>query len=581
MKKFLLPLFLVCLIFSAMAQAPDKMSYQTVIRDLNNTLLVNQPVKVKISLLQGSSTGSAVYVETQSKSTNGNGLLSLEIGSGSAVSGSISGINWSNGPYFIKSETDPNGGSNYTISGTTQMLSVPYALHAKSAGSVLNPEWTETNGNVYRSTGYVGIGTSNPEYPLQISWSGQSGAQNETRGISVYTQGQNTNGSYLNQGIFSQYNSDVTGGRSIWGVASGNNFGVGVVGESDVRATSQGVSGYSLSKTGDANNKTGVLGWARGAWDGSGAGTGNHYGVYGLSEGSSGQESFGVLGRAQSAATNNYGACGLSFGSGTRNFGLNGESYGKGNINIGVAGFGRSSKGSLNVGVYGASIQDSATTTYGVFAENTTSSILSYQTALFAHAANNPKQNFSVDGTSDSPVGDSYGITGWAYGANKNYAVYGYTSGGTTAYAGFFDGNLHYTGALTTPSDRRLKSDIKPMVNALSALAKINPVTYTFKKDMVENLHLDNKPQFGFIAQELESVFPDLVKEEKAPVFKVTSETNEAGMTISKKELEKYEEYKAINYVGLIPVLTKAIQEQQEMIQKLQNRIKVLEDQRK
>ena len=98
---------------------------------------------------------------------------------------------------------------------------------------------------------------------------------------------------------------------------------------------------------------------------------------------------------------------------------------------------------------------------------------------------------------------------------------------------------------------------------------------------MVENLHLDNKPQFGFIAQELESVFPDLVKEEKAPVFKVTSETNEAGMTISKKELEKYEEYKAINYVGLIPVLTKAIQEQQEMIQKLQNRIKVLEDQRK
>lgn len=119
----------------AFAQAPEKMSYQAVVRNTTNNLVTNQPVGMQISILQGSATGTAVYVETQTPTSNANGLVSLEIGGGSVVSGNMATINWANGPYFIKTETDPTGGSSYTITGTSQLLSTPYALYAKTSGS--------------------------------------------------------------------------------------------------------------------------------------------------------------------------------------------------------------------------------------------------------------------------------------------------------------------------------------------------------------------------------------------------------------------------------------------------------------
>ena len=119
----------------AFAQAPEKMSYQAVVRNTTNNLVTNQPVGMQISILQGSATGTAVYVETQTPTSNANGLVSLEIGGGSVVSGNMATINWANGPYFIKTETDPTGGSTYTITGTSQLLSTPYALYAKTSGS--------------------------------------------------------------------------------------------------------------------------------------------------------------------------------------------------------------------------------------------------------------------------------------------------------------------------------------------------------------------------------------------------------------------------------------------------------------
>jgi len=90
---------------------------------------------MKISILQGSTTGTVEYAETQTPTTNANGLVSIEIGEGTVVAGIFSAIDWANGPYFIKTETDPTGGTSYTITGTSQLLSVPYALHAKTAES--------------------------------------------------------------------------------------------------------------------------------------------------------------------------------------------------------------------------------------------------------------------------------------------------------------------------------------------------------------------------------------------------------------------------------------------------------------
>ena len=125
-------LFLLLFVFNTVfAQAPQKMSYQAVIRNTSGNLIVDTPVGIKIAILQGSTSGTEVFSETHNPTTSSNGLASIEIGAGSPITGTFATINWGLGPFFIKTETDPTGGTNYTISGTSQLLSVPYALYAE------------------------------------------------------------------------------------------------------------------------------------------------------------------------------------------------------------------------------------------------------------------------------------------------------------------------------------------------------------------------------------------------------------------------------------------------------------------
>jgi hypothetical protein len=128
MRKIYSLLVAVFITVGAFAQSPQMMSYQAVIRDASNNLITSHAIGMRISILQTTSTGTPVYVETQTTSTNANGLANLQIGTGNVVSGTFAGINWANGPYFIKTETDPTGSTSYTITGTSQLLSVPYAL---------------------------------------------------------------------------------------------------------------------------------------------------------------------------------------------------------------------------------------------------------------------------------------------------------------------------------------------------------------------------------------------------------------------------------------------------------------------
>ncbi len=140
--------FLTCALSlsTAFAQTPQKMSYQAVVRNATNNLVSNQSVGMQISILQGEATGTTVYVEIQTITSNANGLVSLEIGTGTVVSGNFATIDWAIDTYFIKTETDPTGGSNYTITGTSQLMSVPYALHAKTAESIIGTvNYTETD----------------------------------------------------------------------------------------------------------------------------------------------------------------------------------------------------------------------------------------------------------------------------------------------------------------------------------------------------------------------------------------------------------------------------------------------------
>ena len=153
MKKLYTLLVAVFITASTFAQAPEKMSYQAVIRDATGNLISNQAVGIQISILQTTVEGTAVYVETQTPTTNTNGLLSLEIGTGTIVTGSFTAIDWSADSYFIKTETDPTGGTNYTITGTSQLLSVPYALYAKTSGNGAGPEGSGFNAVTHLQTG--------------------------------------------------------------------------------------------------------------------------------------------------------------------------------------------------------------------------------------------------------------------------------------------------------------------------------------------------------------------------------------------------------------------------------------------
>ena len=128
-----------------MAQAPQKMAYQSVLRNATNQIVANQSIGVKISIVEGALTGTTVYSETHTTTTNANGLFTLEAGGGTPITGTFSEINWGNGSHYIKSEIDVIGGTNYSLSGTMELLSVPYALYAATAGNSGTLSTLQTN----------------------------------------------------------------------------------------------------------------------------------------------------------------------------------------------------------------------------------------------------------------------------------------------------------------------------------------------------------------------------------------------------------------------------------------------------
>jgi hypothetical protein len=138
MKKFITLLAFFATTFSLYAQVPQAVCYQAVATDTRGNELVSQAIKVRLSILKGSSAGSEEWVETHSVTTDGFGLFDLTIGLGTRTGGAqtaFSGIKWGADKYYLKVEMDITGGTNYVLMGTNQMVSVPYALYAEKAGS--------------------------------------------------------------------------------------------------------------------------------------------------------------------------------------------------------------------------------------------------------------------------------------------------------------------------------------------------------------------------------------------------------------------------------------------------------------
>jgi hypothetical protein len=136
MKKiFTISIFAMLTLYN-FAQTPQSFQYQAVIRDASGTALVNQPVSFQISIISSSISGTVEYIETHSLSTNALGIVTLNIGNGTPITGLFTGINWGSSAHYLKVEADPTGGTSFLDLGTTQLLSVPYALYSEQAGNI-------------------------------------------------------------------------------------------------------------------------------------------------------------------------------------------------------------------------------------------------------------------------------------------------------------------------------------------------------------------------------------------------------------------------------------------------------------
>ena len=150
MKKLILLLITIATIsFSSFGQAPGGFKYQAVVRDAGGVTLKNQAVGMRLSIQQGSIGGTAIYTETFAPTTNAYGLVNLEIGSGTTTD-DFSTISWANGPYFMETAVDITGGTSYAVMGTSELLSVPYALHAKTAEKLTNDVCDLAIGDTYQ-----------------------------------------------------------------------------------------------------------------------------------------------------------------------------------------------------------------------------------------------------------------------------------------------------------------------------------------------------------------------------------------------------------------------------------------------
>jgi len=148
-------------------KTPQKMSYQAVIRNSADSLLISTPVGMRISLVQGTPSGTVVFSETQTATTNTNGLVSLQIGMGTVVTGTFACINWAAGPYYVKTETDLAGGTNYTIISSNEIQSVPYALFSENG---IAPGTVAGEMNYWNGTAWVTVAPGSYANPQTLTF---------------------------------------------------------------------------------------------------------------------------------------------------------------------------------------------------------------------------------------------------------------------------------------------------------------------------------------------------------------------------------------------------------------------------
>ena len=246
MKNISLIFFVLLYSAVAFAQAPSLFNYQGVARDLSGDPIIDKKISLRISILAGSATGTSSYEETHDVLTNNLGLFAIQIGDGMVQSGNFSLIAWGNNSHFLQIEMDESGGDNFQIIGTSQLMSVPYALHAKNGS-----QWVDVNNGIQYSD-KVNIGDLGPsflDYDLNIrrKIDGTLGLQvlnEEETGRSLLLLGQGNLGRYFYMAYTgSNWNAQFSAFRPSAGILyTGGDNGISVIAEKgDITFTTGGL----------------------------------------------------------------------------------------------------------------------------------------------------------------------------------------------------------------------------------------------------------------------------------------------------------------------------------------------------
>jgi hypothetical protein len=474
-------------LFTAHAQSPQKMSYQAVIRNASNALITDQAIGLRVSILQGSATGTEVYKEifNPNPQTNVNGLVTVEIGTGTPLTGTFSGIDWANGPYFIKTETDPTGGTNYTITGTSQLISVPYALYAENSG---NAGWGLLgNSGTNANTNFIGT-TDNQDLVFKRNniKAGRIGSNSTSFGSGALNS-QTTGINNTANGVDALY-SNTTG-----------NFNT-ATGYKALRANTTGFDNTANGYTALYSNTTGESNTANGT---------------------------------AALYFNTTGGYNTATGLGALIFNTTGDN--------------NTANGYKSLYFNSSGVSNTANG-YTALYSNTTGN---YNTA-------NGQSALYYNTTGDNNTGDGYRALSNLTTGNNNIGI-GYdaqvpsATGSNQVRIG--NGAITYAGinvAWSITSDRRHKEQIQTSGLGLDFIKALHPVSYTRKNSK------DKKTEYGFIAQELETVLKEF------------GAANNGTITIDD------EGFYSVRYNDLLAPMVKAIQEQNQLIETQQKLIETL-----
>lgn len=617
MVKIYLNLFILLLSVAnfseTMAQAPEKISYQAVVRDAGGVLIKSSAVGFKFSIIQYSLTGSAVYEESQTITTNINGVATAIIGNGTIALGNINSINWADGPYFIKVETDPSGGTSYSISSTNQLLSVPYALYAKTSGrdSVIYAKHSGRDSVVYATTSgrdsvvyadYCGRDSvvyakySGRDSVVYAMFSGSTLADTiswKTKGNSGTNPDSNFIGTTDNKDIVFKRNKIFAGtlsdSNTAFGMNALNDTTTGLyntaIGINALKTNSSGSLNTAIGNKALNNNKTGGYNTAIG----TNAMDSNVNGSWNTAIG------FNALSRNKNGTDN------VAIGQ----YALGGNLTGNDNVGIGQSALGSTSTGSYNIALGYFAHRNNSSGNFNVaigseaLKNNLTGSgnvVLGMSAGILIRTGSN---NIGIgsstlynndSGSYNVALGANAGWVGTAYSKYNNTISLGYNSGdvaSTSNRAEIGNTSMTWIGgqvSWSTYSDKRIKKDVVENVPGLSFITKLRPVTYHIDAhsqyqmlvqkgkidtaQWAEKYDIEKITQTGFIAQEVAAAA-------KASGYDFS------GVEIPKNDVDLY----SVRYSDFVMPLVKAVQEQQaeieaqkELIEKLEARLTKLEN---